>query len=316
MASASLVASAPLHHLVLCAQSWDFCSPPGPLRAGEQDISTRRKLRDPAGTTQGSAGSSPPHSPNSSLPTNTPRGFWGSFSWFPRPSKRSLIHEKLSLRGGAGDVGIGSKAEPECLSPVIPGPSAVTDTAQLEFACCCQDLAQGKGIQVQALPRGQAAPAAPRILLMDRDFTSQGQAAPTLLWWPGWSLLQLQGDIFWPEGPSLALTAAEDAAGQPEQGLVQLCPVLACPEQLLGEGHELLEAVDTGQDPPSHPAGSLGLLHLLAQGPLRRHKDVAPSDPPSFGGAQARTPGKELGLETLLPFTISAPIPRKGTFLV
>lgn len=67
----------------------------------------------------------------------------------------------------------------------------------------------------------------------------------------------------------MALTAAEDAAGQPELGLVQLPPAPGCPEHLLGEGHELLEAADAGQDPPSHPAGSLGLLDLLAQGPLR-----------------------------------------------
>lgn len=117
------VGAAPLHHLMICGPSCGFCRPSGPPQAGKQDTSTDRKLRDPAGTTQGSTGSSPPRSPNPSLPANTPWCFGGSFSWLPRPCKRSLIHEELSLHGGAGDVGIGSKAEPMCPIPVTPGPT-------------------------------------------------------------------------------------------------------------------------------------------------------------------------------------------------
>lgn len=75
-----LVGAAPLHHLLICGQSWEFCSPSGPLQAGKQHISTDRKLRAPAGTTLRSTGSSPPHSPNPSVPANTPWWFWGSFS--------------------------------------------------------------------------------------------------------------------------------------------------------------------------------------------------------------------------------------------
>lgn len=43
------VGAAPLHHLVISGQRWEFCSPSGPLQGGKQDISTDRKLRAPLG---------------------------------------------------------------------------------------------------------------------------------------------------------------------------------------------------------------------------------------------------------------------------